>query len=56
MREELKTKGTLAQEAAYQLGLLGRKEKDAALMQMAEDLEKNSESVLAANDRDMKNA
>lgn len=41
MREELKIKGTLAQEAAYQLGLLGRKEKDAALMQMAEDLEKN---------------
>ena len=56
MREELKIKGTLAQEAAYQLGLLGRKEKDAALMQMAEDLEKNSEAVLAANDIDMKNA
>ena len=45
MHEELKIKGQLAQEAAYQLGLLTAEEKNNALMAMAEALEKNKEEI-----------
>jgi len=53
---ELVTKGKLAQEAAYQLGLASTELKNKALIKMAEDLEKNIDSILAANNLDMENA
>lgn len=56
MREELRVKGALAQEAAYNLGLLSREKKDAALYRMAEALEKNAKNILAANQLDMQKA
>lgn len=56
MREELKIKGELAQEAAYRLGLLTAQEKNQALVKMAEALEREIDEILAANELDMQKA
>src|SRR5690554_1527534 len=53
---ELIRKGELAKEAAYQIGLVSTELKNKALVKMAEDLEKNTASVLAANNLDMEKA
>lgn len=53
---ELITKGALAKEAAYRLGLVSPKVKDEALLKMAEDLEARCDEILTANGLDMEKA
>ena len=45
-----------AKRASKRLALLSTKEKNTALLQMAEDLEKNTSSILKANQEDLQNA
>lgn len=50
---ELMEKGRLAKEASYQLGLMSSKEKNQALLAMAEALVAHSGDILAENATDM---
>ncbi|WP_300562076.1 glutamate-5-semialdehyde dehydrogenase [Companilactobacillus sp.] len=48
--------GKAAQKAEFELGQLGTLQKNKALVKMADDLEKNSSAILAANAKDLANA
>ncbi|HVN67050.1 MAG TPA: glutamate-5-semialdehyde dehydrogenase [Candidatus Sulfotelmatobacter sp.] len=50
---EIKTKGSLAKTAAQQLSLVSTPAKNAALEQMADALQKNAKTILAANSLDL---
>ena len=53
---ELLIKGQNAKEASYELGIASTKEKDNALILMAEELIKQETEILKANELDLKNA
>jgi len=56
INEELISKGKLAKEAAYDLGLTTSEKKNLALKNMALDLEAKCSEILQANNLDMENA
>ena len=49
-------KAEAAKEASYKLASIKSEIKDAALSKMADELERNSDRILEANARDIKNA
>ena len=51
--KELIEKGTLARNVAFQLGKLSSDEKDKALLITAENLVKNKEEIISANQKDL---
>ncbi|MCH4009883.1 glutamate-5-semialdehyde dehydrogenase [Companilactobacillus sp.] len=53
---DLNQMGKAAQKAEFGLGQLGTLQKNKALVKMADDLEKNSAAILAANAKDLANA
>lgn len=53
---DLNQMGKAAQKAEFELGQLGTLQKNKALVKMADDLEKNSAAILAANAKDLANA
>ena len=55
-QEELKSTGQLAQKAARKLGILSSKEKNIALVKMAEFLINHTEEILGANQLDLAKA
>ncbi|MBP9484603.1 MAG: gamma-glutamyl-phosphate reductase, partial [Negativicutes bacterium] len=55
-QEELKSTGQLAQKAARKLGILSSKEKNIALIKMAEFLINHTEEILVANQLDLAKA
>lgn len=56
MTEELKNKGALAKEAAFELSTIGTDIKNKALEKIAEALVVNSQVILEANKKDLENA
>ncbi len=52
----LEKMGKAAREASWQLAQLSTKQKNAVLMQIADSLESNSQTILAANQQDMQQA
>ncbi len=52
----LETMGKKAKEASYELGAASTKEKDKALLAMAQELIENTNEILEANRIDLKNA
>ncbi|MFZ7101852.1 MAG: glutamate-5-semialdehyde dehydrogenase [Peptococcaceae bacterium] len=54
--QELVDKGALAQEAAYNLGLVSTAAKNEGLLKMADDLVIYTDEILAANELDMQQA
>ena len=56
MTEELKNKGTLAKEAAFELSTIGTDIKNKALEKMADALVLNTQIILEANKKDLENA
>lgn len=56
MTEELLKKGTLAKEASYKLACIDGETKNRALEKIADEIEKQSEKIIAANKTDIENA
>ena len=56
MNQELMQKGTLAKAASYKMAVLPSEIKNQALQKIADALVENSESIIAANKKDVENA
>lgn len=56
MNEELRIKGELAREAAYELSVFSTQAKNYILMAMAEALVKSQDRIIKANEKDMAEA